>query len=162
MNDKKYVCVRDYLNDGLLVGTLKTISAWKLWLLKTKIDDIYEVSLLYDEDAIEQIEEMLKLKENEVIRYISNNFDIKLIPIENEKQKYLVEDTGKLLFETEVRERLLLNELDDIKCNSMEYIYKDLNIESQCKCIEFAVNSPIEVVIKRLNEFWQIPIKKLF
>lgn len=162
MNDTKYVCVRDDLNDGLLVGTLKTISAWKLWLLKTKIDDIYEVSLLYDESAIEQIEEMLKLKENEVIRYISDNFDIKLIPLENKNQKYLVEDTGKLLYETEVRQKLLLNELDDITYNSMDYVYKDLSIESQCECIKYAVNSPIEVVIKRLNEFWQVPIKKLF
>lgn len=161
MDDRKYVCVEDYQGAEFLIGTAKTIEEWKVWLLKFKVEELYDISLLFDENAMEVYHKMVDLKENEVISYIRDYFDIKIVPLENKEQKYLIMDEARLITEKELRKMLLNEETQDIFANLEDYINGDLSLDSQLMCIKNALDSNIDNVIETLNSSWNIPVIKI-
>lgn len=168
MDDKKYICIKDYQyiggvqTDSFFFGKVKTIDEWKQFLLDDRKKALLEVFYSTDDEFINEMNEYLNLKGIDVINIIQDLYEIRIVAFDKEKYQYFIEDTDKFINEKEVRQKLLSLETDDIKDNLAFYVYKELSIENQCECIKYAVNSPIEVVIKRLNEFWQVPIKKIF
>ena len=71
-------------------------------------------------------------------------------------------DENKIYSAPYVRELLLNEEIQDIINNKKDYISGCLNIESQCKCIEYAINGDINEIIRRLNDLWGYNIKSAF
>ena len=163
MDGKKYVCVSSYDNfdDRDLIGTAKTIDEWKDYLIDDRKKALNEVFYTTDKDFIEQMNDVIQLKEDEVIPYIKNNCELKLVPYELAKYKYLIVDESGLYTEDEIRKMLLVEETNDILSYPEDYVNNGLDIDYQCECIKKAVKSPIEEVLKMLNENWNIPVIKI-
>lgn len=157
----KYVCVKDYEDFNYSLGKAKTIEEWKHWLLEDRLEEFYNLSLIFDENAMGKYIEMVNLKEDKVISYIQDYFDIKLIPLENEEQKYLIIDEAKLITEKELRRILLREETQDILNNDIDYINGDLSLDNQLKCIKDTLDSSIDNLIETANDSWGIPVMKI-
>lgn len=168
MEDKKYICIRDFQynereQDGsFLFGKVDTIDGWKKFLLKDRINSLTEVFYTTDDEFINEMNEYLRLKGIDVIKHIQNVYDIKIVPFEDKKYQYFVEDTGKFIDEDAVRKMLYDSETNDLYDNYYQYKDNTYNLDYQFDCIKNALKLPIEEVIKTLNASWNIPIKKLY
>lgn len=168
MENKKFICIRDYQfeeheQDGsFLFGKVDTIDGWKKFLLKDRINSLTEVFYTTDDEFINEMDEYLRLKGVDVIKRIQDIYDIKIVPFEDKKYQFFIEDTGKFIDEDAVRKMLFNSETNDLYDNYYQFKDNTYNLDYQFNCIKNALKLPIEEVIKTLNASWNIPIKKLY
>ena len=163
MEEKIYVCVRDFNEEeNELLGKKFTLDGWKYWLLHKELKNFEECFSSFDNTFKEEYKKILDLDKKNIIDYIQESYEIKLIPLENEEQKYLITDATTLITETQLREMVLKEELDDIKNNSLDYVSGELNLEYQLGCIRTAINSDIYEVLAMANSSWNIPIIQIW
>lgn len=168
MDDKKYICIKDYQyiggvqTDSFFFGTVKTIDEWKQFLLDDRKKALLEVFSSTDDEFINEMNEYLNLKGLDVINIIQDLYEIRIVAFEDAKYQYFIEDTDKFVTEKDVRKMLLEEELDDVKNNMDDYLEHNLGINHQCNCIKLALYGDIEEVIDALGSSWNIPIKKLY
>ena len=120
MDKKYYICQADWGADGCpndMTGKAMTISAWKNWAIKTKLDDLFGVGLIFDNNAMVDIVNMSALEEEKTIEYIRDYYDMRIIPLEDSDIKFIDMDTnGKLMNEEDVRKLCLELEQGDLLC----------------------------------------------
>lgn len=168
MEDKKYICIRDYQysdyeqNGSFFFGKLKTLDEWKKFLLTDRTKALTEIFYTTDDEFINEMSEYLRLKGTDIIDVICDSYDIKIVPFEDNKYQYFIEDTGKFIDEDAVRKMLYDQEINDLYANYYQYKDKTYNLKYQFECIENALKLPIEKVIETLNTSWNIPIKKIY
>ena len=159
MDDKKYVCIRDF--EEHLLGKVKTIDEWKSYIIDDRKKALEEVFSTTDKDYIDQMNEVIQLKENEVIPYIRDVWDVKLVPLEDAEKKYIILDECKLVNELTLRRILLEEETRDILANSYEYISRELDLNEQLKYLKTALDGNIDDIIYWCNTSWNIPVVKI-
>lgn len=159
---EKYVCVNDYQlgQNSDFLGISKTIEGWKYWLLKDRLETYYEVGGCLDKNCMASYIEMANLKENEVINYIEDLYEIKLLPLNNINHRYIDIETEKLLTEFEVRKLLFEMETEDILNNFEDYMCGDIDIDISLNRMKKAMCGKIEEIVAEL-EMWNILIKKI-
>ena len=164
-DNRLYICADDLLKSDFMLGIAKTIIEWKEWLIKDRFESLCAYNdIVNDEDAKKNLRECIDLKQEDVIPYIENLYDIKIIVLEGNRtleNTFLVMDEHKLVNEKELRKMLLLEETNDIINNVDDYVNKDLPLDEQLRCIKTALDGDIDVVIEMANSSWNIPIVKV-
>jgi hypothetical protein len=76
--------------------------------------------------------------------------------------KYKILDTDEIVTEKDLRELLYRYEIQDLLDNTEEYFKGHLNLDSQFKCIDKAINGTTEEIIDMLGTNWNVPISEPF
>lgn len=165
MDNKYYVCVKDYGSEGLktdMTGKAMTISAWKKWMIKTRLDDLAEIGGLFEEEMTADIVEMLNVKEEDAIKYVRDYYDMRIIPLEDNSIKFIDMDAnGKLMREDELRKVCLELEQADLYNNFEDYKHNDLDLNIHFDYIKKCLYGDIENVLEEIGNFgaWVIQIE---
>lgn len=161
--EKVYVCVRVFGDDEEeLLGRKFTLHGWKIWLLRKHLEYYGEIFDAFEDDFIKEYSEKVNFDKEKVISYIETYFDVKLVPLEDDKLKFLIVDTGELITENQLRQMVLTEETNDILNNCAEYVNGELNIIYQCGCLQKAINSDIYEILEMANSSWNIPVMKIW
>ena len=164
-DNRLYICADDFQNSGFMVGTAKTIIEWKEWLIKDRLESLCTCcDIVNDENVKKLLHKYIDLKQEEVIPYIENLYDIKILVLEGNRtleNTFLVMDEHKLVSEKELRKMLLFEETNDIINNIDDYMNGDLSLDNQLKCIKDCLDSSIDNLIETANSSWNIPVIKV-
>lgn len=164
-DNRLYICADDFQNGSFMLGMAKTIIEWKEWMIKDRFESLCAYTdIVNDESVKELLHEYIDLKQEEVIPYIENLYEIKMIVLEGNRtldNTFLVMDEHELVDEKELRKMLLLEETNDIINNVDDYVNKDLPLDEQLRCIKTALDGDIDMVIEMANSSWNIPIVKV-
>ena len=163
-DNRYYICVKDNLGAEFMLGKAKTIIEWKEWFLENRLKSASSFDdIVNNENTRKLWHEFVDLRENEVIPYIENFFNIKIVALNGNEileGKYLLVDEHKILTETKVRQLLFENEQNDVWDNWKDYVDKHLDIDCVTRLMKIALNGDIKDVIAEL-ELWDIPIVKI-
>ena len=161
MEEKRYVCIKDFQDAEFMLGKALTIDEWKQFLLRDRKNSLLEIFSSTDDEFINEMNEYIRLKGMDVINMVQDFYDIKIIPLENSDFRYIVEDTGKLLTEKDVRKMLYEMECEDLLNNKNDFIDGSLNLDAQFREIYMSLNGYMTDVLYTLNSSWNIPVKKI-
>lgn len=154
-NKKYYLCTNDYNEiDTNIVGKAMTISAWKKWMIQTKLAWIDDIGYLFDDNAMADIIKMSNLKENDVIRFVRDYFDLRIIPLEDDTLKYIdMDDREKFMSEQDVRKMCLELEQADLFNNFEDFRKGNLSIGVHFSNIEDCLHGDIDNVLEEIGNF---------
>lgn len=159
MENKKYVCVKDYQNSDFMLGQARTLEQWKQWLLKNRIDALYDISVLFDKKAMETFHALVDMDEKECLSYLQDTYEIKLIPLENSNYKYIDVDEHKLLTDADLKTILLNLEHGDLLDNIEDYTCGHLSIDTWCQCVKMCLSNDVEWILRELDMFGYYIVK---
>ena len=154
-NKKYYLCTNDYNEtDTSIVGKAMTLSAWKKWTIQTKLTDFYDIGYLFDDNTMADIIEMVNLKEDDVIKYVREYWDIRIIPLEDSDIKFIdMDNREKLMSEQDVRKMCLELEQADLFNNFEDFRKGNLSIGVHFSNIEDCLHGDIDNVLEEIGNF---------
>ena len=156
MSKKYYLCTNDYNEiDNNIVGKAMTISAWKEWMVKTKLEWVADIGGgLFDKQMTADIMKMLDMEEEHVIRFVRDYFDLRIIPLEDSDIKFIdMDDREKLMTEDDVRKFCLQLEQADLFNNFEDFRKGNLSIGVHFSNIEDCLYGNIDNVLQEIDNF---------
>lgn len=156
MGKKFYLCTNDYNEiDNNIVGKAMTISAWKKWMVKTKLEWVADIGGgLFDKQMTADIMKMLDMEEEHVIRFVRDYFDLRIIPLEDSDIKFIDMDAnGKLMCEDELRKMCLELEQADLFNNFNDYKHNNLDLSIHFDWIKKCLYGDINDVLDEISNF---------